>query len=310
MKPDEGRPLVIGHLTVDDIVLSTGETSMEAPGGDSLYAALGARVWGLKPSMIACRADTYSQHILDQVDAMGVDTRLLQRVSGPGVRQWALYDTSGGRQYHAQGRSSSYLEISPRVAKMGEVPALVSAAHVAPMPGVVQKEWVEWLHGRNCPLILLDPHEDELSDTQLWREILPHVTVFLPSIVEVAALLGSNVSVVQAVKRLADWGPKIVIIKMGERGSLYYERDTRAMFQISAFPAQARDSTGCGDAFCGGFMAGLCQLGDPRAAAQWGSISASFVLEGYGPYQVMKTTTKQAMDRWATIRRREDHGVG
>lgn len=293
-----GRTLVIGHLTIDDIVLPSGESCMNVPGGDSLYAALGAGLWGLNPSMISCRAETYSQHILDQIEEMGIDTSFLQEVPVNGVRQWALYDTTGGRQYHLQQHASSYYDISPRPANMLHEPTVVSVAHVAPMPGYIQKEWVEWLVDRKCPWILLDPHEDELSDRSLWIQILSHVEVFMPSLVEVRALLGSDVNPVHAARLLADWGPKIVILKMGDRGSLYYDRETNRVVAIPAVPVAVKDVTGCGDAFCGGFMAGLCTLGDPRTAATWGAVSASYVLEGYGPSAILRATTKDARARW------------
>jgi ribokinase len=42
------------------------------------------------------------------------------------------------------------------------------------------------------------------------------------------------------------------------------------------------DTTGAGDAFCGGFLAGCTITGDIIKAAEMGLVSASIVLEGYG----------------------------
>ncbi|MCA9947120.1 MAG: hypothetical protein KC449_26755, partial [Anaerolineales bacterium] len=42
------------------------------------------------------------------------------------------------------------------------------------------------------------------------------------------------------------------------------------------------DVTGAGDSFCGGFMVGLAQTGDPAQAVAYGLVSASLVIEGYG----------------------------
>ncbi|MCP4416722.1 MAG: carbohydrate kinase family protein [Chloroflexi bacterium] len=42
------------------------------------------------------------------------------------------------------------------------------------------------------------------------------------------------------------------------------------------------DTTGAGDSFCGGFMIGLAQTGNPAKAIHYRLISASLVIEGYG----------------------------
>jgi len=49
----------------------------------------------------------------------------------------------------------------------------------------------------------------------------------------------------------------------------------------------AVDPTGAGDAFCGGFLAGLMMLRDIAAAACLGTISASFAVESFGPFHLL-----------------------
>jgi len=62
--------------------------------------------------------------------------------------------------------------------------------------------------------------------------------------------------------------------------------DGRPAVQLPAFhrPGDRAivDVTGAGDAFCGGFAAGLLETGDPVRAGQYGLVSASIVIEGYG----------------------------
>ncbi len=289
--------VVVGHLTLDDIVLDSGETAMETPGGDALYASLGVRMWGVRPHLIAAIPDQYPHQIIKEIVEEGVNTQFVQSTIGPGVRQWALYDGKGGRQYHSRLGSSSYEEITPRVNGVSKLPTDVSAAHVAPMPALLQYEWVQWLHNQGCPWILLDPHEDQLQDSDLWNRILALVTVFLPSEVEVTALLGPNVTPLEAAQELAKMGPRIVAIKRGPVGSIVYDRETHTVCTIPTVMVEAVDPTGCGDAYCGGFLAGILQTGDPQIAARWGAVSASFVLEGYGPTKALHVTLDDAVRR-------------
>lgn len=45
------------------------------------------------------------------------------------------------------------------------------------------------------------------------------------------------------------------------------------------------DPTGAGDAYCGGFVAGLVKAVSPLAAACWGTISAAHIVQGFGAFQ-------------------------
>ena len=60
----------------------------------------------------------------------------------------------------------------------------------------------------------------------------------------------------------------------------------------------ALDPTGAGDAFCGGFLAGLIRTGDPFAAACFGTVSASFAVEAFGPFHLLDATRDEARARF------------
>lgn len=103
--------------------------------------------------------------------------------------------------------------------------------------------------------------------------ILPYLDYFLPNNDEVYQLTGLT-DMAQAAELFADKGVKNVIIKMGAEGSLLRKQDG-TLVKTPIFPVQAVDSTGAGDAFCSGFMAGLmlelpleecCRLGSAVGA--------------------------------------------
>ena len=64
-------PLVIlGNLLVDDdMVFPDGRTRMAAPGGATLYAALGASLWGLAAGVASVRGDDYPPEALEALTA-------------------------------------------------------------------------------------------------------------------------------------------------------------------------------------------------------------------------------------------------
>jgi ribokinase len=55
--------------------------------------------------------------------------------------------------------------------------------------------------------------------------------------------------------------------------------------------------TGAGDSFCGGFMVGLATTGDPIRAALYGTVSASFAIEGYGALYALGADSTEARRR-------------
>jgi ribokinase len=121
---------------------------------------------------------------------------------------------------------------------------------------------------------------------QYVKQVLSQVDVFLPSDTEVRSLFGDDVEIAAAARRLALWGPEIVIVKCGAAGILIHEKaankSTRSRPWHELGDKRIVDVTGAGDSFCGGFLVGLANSGDCYYAARQGLVSSSLVIEGYG----------------------------
>ena len=63
---------VVGNLLVDDIVYEDGRTRMAQPGGATLYAALGARLWGIRVGIISVVGDNYAAPVIVDLAALGI----------------------------------------------------------------------------------------------------------------------------------------------------------------------------------------------------------------------------------------------
>ena len=112
-------------------------------------------------------------------------------------------------------------------------------------------------------------------------EVLPLVDVILPGAPqETGALIGVE-EPEQAANYFHERGVKTVVIKMGGKGCLV--SDGVAMRRIPAHRSPAVvDTTGAGDAFNGGFLAGLCMGYDPMSAAGIGAAVAGLKVRGRG----------------------------
>jgi sugar/nucleoside kinase (ribokinase family) len=111
------------------------------------------------------------------------------------------------------------------------------------------------------------------------RAFLPHVDYVLPN--ESQALLMTGASGVEeaAAALLAD-GPRGVLVTLGESGSLVVTPGGTE--RVPALKTDVSDTTGCGDAYCAGFITGLLHGQDVLTAARWGTAAAARVATGLG----------------------------
>lgn len=301
------RYLLFGHLTIDDTVYPDGQTAMGLVGGNVLYAAVGAHVWSDHAAIVARPGLGYPQHLIDEMAASGYQTDGLIPCENQRIRQWQLYDDEGGRNYVPLASSGSYADLTPRPEEIP--PAIVDGAvgcHIAPVPLEFQAALVKWARGKGLRIVL-DPHHECVSNeaAQQWRNILPDIDVFCPSREEVTSLLGGWNGPEAAARTLADWGAAVICLKMGEQGVFVYRTADQASWLLPSLVRQPVDVTGCGDAFCGGFLIGWCETGDLRMGAAYGTVSASFVAADFGGQHAFQVNRHEARRRLAMLTTKE-----
>ena len=120
--------------------------------------------------------------------------------------------------------------------------------------------------------------------TGKWMETLepclPHVDMFMPSIVEAQHLTGLSEyrEITQFLRN--NYGIHTIVIKMGENGS--YASTPEAEYLASAYPVNAVDATGAGDAYVAGFLAGTIMDWDLKATAELASATGAACVTAIG----------------------------
>lgn len=269
----------VGNLTIDEAISADG-TRVVSGGGDAIFAALAARLAGGRPRVLAPVGGDLPHELIEALAVLGTDVSSLPRRNEPTISNVVSYAADGSRHWtlvtgndHFERMSVQPTDVAPDVLDADGI--LLSAMGLSS-----QLRLAAWLPERTAATIYFDPQEDYLlGQEERLLEAVAACDVFLPSEVEARALAGTDDLQRAAAKFLA-LGPEVVVIKRAEHGCLVATPD--GVRTVPADVVRPVDSTGAGDAFCGGFAAVHLATGDPAAAAAAGSAAARTAISGSG----------------------------
>ncbi|MDD5116503.1 MAG: PfkB family carbohydrate kinase [Candidatus Omnitrophica bacterium] len=115
--------------------------------------------------------------------------------------------------------------------------------------------------------------------------LLKHIDIYVANDQEARLLSGEN-NIIKAAKALRKMGARMVLVKKGENGVLFYS--DKFILSLPAYPVEGVvDPTGAGDTFAGGFMGYLARSGKItplvlKKALAYGTVAASFNIEDFG----------------------------
>jgi ribokinase len=311
--------VTVGGLTVDNVISSDGTVALARVGGNGAYSAVGALCWAKAVGLVSVAVSTYPKPALETLARNGilldgVVTHAAELESG----NWFIYDAEGNRQERLSSPPGALAEagfptdrLSPeQVARWQEVlrrrdvshepsysqfrdthpmtPAQVPQAyldargvHLAPSRTVVLDAMLPLFNARGM-VVTLDAGWQlaELSLSEL-EPLLAQVDAFLPSEVELRAIM-PGMAIEPALALLAARCRGTAAVKLGARGALVFDKAAGRPVLVPVLPTEAIDPTGAGDSFCGGFLAGLVETGDPVRAACFGAVSASLIVSRFG----------------------------
>lgn len=138
------------------------------------------------------------------------------------------------------------------------------------------------------------------TDAETWRivqPLMPHIDYFMPSIEEARDLSGLQ-SAEDNARYFLDQGVGCCALTMGGEGSLIATGDER--IRIAPYAIDVVDTTGCGDAYSAGFIAGLAAGWELEECGHMATTCASLVASGLGSDAgiVDREQTLAAMRAW------------
>ena len=263
------RVLVIGSANMDFTVAVprlpaegetvTGGSFYVSHGGKGANQAVAARRLGGDVRFVGCVGqDPQGDRVVEQLAAEGIPTDGVIRTEAATGVALITVDREGRNQIAVA--SGANLELLPDLAKMHA--SLMPWAKVLLLQLEIPVSSVQWAlatareHG---VLSILNPAPAQpLPDT-----LLSLVDCLTPNANEAEVLTGIAVTAPdrasQAAQHLLARGVRRVIVTLGTKGVLYC--DGKSALHFPAFPVDALDTTGAGDAFNGALAVGLAAAG-------------------------------------------------
>lgn len=295
-----------------------------------LYAAAGARLWVDYTNLLGRVGENFPHEWLKLFQQNGMDTRGIKIIPGPiESRTFLVYMDAQTTQttnpvshfvrlglpfpkgllgyQPPRADQDSRVHANPDSPKLFDIPAeylVAKAVHLAPLDILTHSLLAPAFRHGGASIVSIDPGPSYMNANFLddLRSLLQGVTAFLPSEEEIRNLFwGRTNDLWEMAAALANFGCEVIIIKRGGRGQFVYERTSGKKWEVPAYPSRLVDPTGAGDAFCGGFLAGYAATLDPLQAAMYGNISASFTIEGSGPFYILDAMPGLAQARLQSL---------
>ena len=270
--------LVVGSVALDSVETPFGSVTAVL-GGSAIYFAAAASLF-TKVNLVGVVGTDFPAEHIGFLAERGVDTRGLAVVEGQTFRWVGRYDYEQNITQTLDTRLNVFADFHPTLPPGYEGSELVFLANIDPD---LQYEVLSQVSGARLRVVDTMNFWIRGKGESLSRTISA-VDIVIMDESEVR-LLAQSQNVIAAAKSILEMGPKAVIIKRGEYGSIMVS-DTD-YFVAPAYPvAQVKDPTGAGDSFAGGLLGYLDQAKEisPRAlrkAIIHGTIVASFTIADF-----------------------------
>ena len=275
-----GRPVVgippggeVGFI--DEIRLTVAGTA----GGTAVDCAkLGLRTRAVG----AVGADEKADFVLATLLKFGVDVTEMRRLPGVPTSATILNVRPNGDRpaLHARGASDHFSLAEPDYAAAldARFVHLGGTGLLAKLDGepTVRLLAAAKAARRVTTYDLIAANADTLA---LVRPALPHVDYFIPSIEEARAMCPLP-DPADIARFFRDQGVATCVLTMGGEGCLVLSE--AGLIRLPAFDVPVADTTGCGDAFSAGLIAGLSRGWDLERSARLASAAGALVATGLG----------------------------
>ncbi len=293
----KNKILITGTVAFDDIETPFG-SSGKVIGGAGTYIALASSLFTKNLAIVSIIGEDFPEKEIKFLNSRGVDTKMIEIIKGGKTFYWK-------GKYHENmiGRDTLSTELNvlekfnPIINSEFTSSEIILLGNLHPL---VQNTVINQCSSPNRFIILdtmnfwMDNALNELKD------VIEKVNLIIINDEEAQQLTNES-NILNAGDKILKMGPKKVIIKKGEHGSIYL--DSFHKYILPAFPVDSLvDPTGAGDSYAGGiagFLSTKQEIGfnEIKEAMIFGTLTASFCVENFGVEGLRNLDYKKLVSR-------------
>ncbi len=285
--------LVVGSLALDTIHNAQG-THEQVLGGSATFASLtGAFYTGV--NLVGVVGTDFPDSIVHQLRERGVDTSGLEVAEGKTFHWEGRYTDDLTSRETIATDLNVFADFDPKIPEAFRDTPYVMLGNIAPE---LQLSVLDQI--RAPKLVIADTMNFWIDGAlEPLKKLLKRVDVLVINEEEARQLSGRH-HLIHVAGELLDMGPSTLIIKQGEYGAWLFAGED--VFSAPAFLLEAKDPTGAGDSFAGGFLGYVASKDSTepevlRSAVIHGSALASFCVEGVGPARLLELSKDEVAAR-------------
>ena len=278
----KNKILITGTVAFDDIETPFG-SSGKVIGGAGTYIALASSLFTKNLAIVSIIGEDFPEKEIKFLNSRGGNTKKIEIIKGGKTFYW-----KGKYHENMKGRDTLSTELNvlekfnPIINSEFSSSEIILLGNLHPL---VQNTVINQCSNPNRFIILdtmnfwMDNALNELKD------VVEKVDLIIINDEEAQQLTNES-NIFNAGNKILKMGPKKVIIKKGEHGSIYL--DSFHKYILPAFPVDSLvDPTGAGDSYAGGiagFLSTKHEIGfnDIKEAMIFGTLTASFCVENFG----------------------------
>jgi sugar/nucleoside kinase (ribokinase family) len=295
---------VVGSIAFDSVRTPFGERDRML-GGSAVHFALAAAFF-TTVRMVGPVGDDFGEEAVAILEDRGIETDDIERVTGGETFLWrGHYDHDLNVAHTDETRLNVFGDFQPKLSAASREADVLFLGNIQPE---LQRDVRAQCEAR---LVALD-------SMNLWIETTRDALI--AAIGEIDCLLLNDAelrmltreaNLARAARLAMEMGPRVVVAKRGEYGAALFTGEE--FFAIPGYLLEdVRDPTGAGDSFAGGFLGYLDGVGAGKAGAPeaelrramaYGSVLASFNVEGFGTERVAELTHGEIDERLREFKR-------
>lgn len=279
--------LIVGTVAFDSIETPFGKVD-RILGGSGMFIGISSSVFNINNAIVSVVGSDFPEEYLTLLKTKKIDISGIEIVKGGKTFFWkGLYHVNMNHRDTLNTELNVLADFKPKVPNNYKNADIVLLGNLHPS---TQLSVLEQMNSKPKLVILdtmnywIDNSLDELIN------VISKVDLLCINDQEAEQLTGES-DLKIAAQKISDIGPKFLIIKKGEFGSLVFGEDD--YYNCPIFPTEkVKDPTGAGDTFAGGlagYLASCSKISfdEVKNGVMYGTAIASYCIEDFGPNNIM-----------------------